>query len=164
MYIWDYWKVLLTRGGFESERYITGDGAQFRPRSVKTDFDPAEFEKLIRIRVAEQTPPDDFAELATFRAFVSVLEFLERRGANVCLVTTPMPPAYRLAAEAKPVFGRILDRFDELARQYSFQRANFWNVVDELELFSDTDHLNEIGARKIVPRLLKKCFGERAVS
>ena len=164
MYIWDYWQVLLNHGGFKSKRYITSDGAQFRPGSLAMSVTPAKFEKLVRVRLEEQTPPDDFSDLVTYRAFISTLDFLKKRGAEVCLVTTPMPPSYRADAKNNPVFRRVLDRFDALARQYGFGRANMWDAVNDLNLFADTDHLNERGAKRIVPVVMDRCFGSQAAA
>jgi len=115
-----------------------------------------------RARVEQQTPVADFAGQPPAESFRRILAFLRERGAQVCVVTTPVSYEYFEYATQNPVTAATIDFIRQVAGENRARYVNFYQRYARPEFddhFRDADHLNQIGAPRFTEEVLSACFG-----
>jgi hypothetical protein len=153
-----YWEVFVRgKGTMDSKVTMTPNGSLLSGGDLSLDA-PRRKQFDARTRAFwHRIIPSEAVTTAKAR-YAGLLDLLNEQGANVCLVSFPVSPAYRLAIAAAH------------AEQIAFFRAQAARVgaryvdaradVRPLHHFRDVDHLNIEGARAFSPTLLGRCFDE----
>jgi hypothetical protein len=116
---------------------------------------------LARAREAYQKPDPGFRNQEPAQSLKRTLEYLRRRGAEVCVVTTPVSPEYFEYARADSSTADALNYVRRVADQTGAHYVNMFDYFARPEFanyFRDMDHLNEIGAPRFTSKVLADCF------
>lgn len=162
-YLGLYWTTLAEDGvkGFQKNSVVQW-GWIHAEREPWGAIDSAERVGTASARMRQLVPVSNVGESDFGKSFERTLDFLKSRGADVCVVTTPVSYEYftyasrdsnttaalafiRAAAERRGL--RYLDYFD------LFARPDFGGY------FIDPDHLNHVGAPIFTQKVLAECFG-----
>lgn len=158
-----YWRRFLFEGGIKSSKF------SFQPNGWQINSDRFEalpaVERLIwaRGRVQQQEPAPGFSMSDAAKRYRQILQMLERAGARICLVTTPVSAPYASLAAERPRFQEARTFFAALAREGGYRYLDlshsFANEA-QIGLFADSDHLNERGAPQFTAMVNKGCEGQ----
>ena len=113
--------------------------------------------RLQRLRPTAGFETNQFAE-----SYRHTLEFLKARGADVCVITTPVSYEYYKYSEADSATTAALGFVSRVARENGARYVDFYDLYARPGLdnyFRDMDHLNEIGAPRFTSKALSACFG-----
>ena len=162
-YMGKYWQRVIERRGFDVFRpademrwgWIAGhEQWSSRDSSVRVG--------LSRAREVWQRPDSGFRDGESAQAYKRTLEYLRGRGADVCVVTTPVSYEYYQYAKDDSVTAAALNYVRRVAEQTGARYFNYFDLFAQPEFtnyFRDMDHLNEIGAPRFTRRVLSDCFG-----
>jgi hypothetical protein len=117
---------------------------------------------LASARFRHQTPATDFEQLQETESYRRTLAFLKERGADICIVTSPVSFEYYTYASRNPGTVAAMDFFRQLAAQSGARYVNFFDLYARPEFagyFRDMDHLNHVGAPRFTKKALSACFG-----
>lgn len=151
-----YWQVLLKGGNFVANRNLQTDGAQ----TVTANFgklSQAERMRDAKNTVLSQIPPRDMNQTRGFRNLQNLIEELMAGGARVCLVSFPVAKSYRDIAKGYPNFAAARKSIATLATRHEIPYADFWAALSDDRQFSNSDHLNDAGARRLAPMIIRAC-------
>jgi hypothetical protein len=115
-----------------------------------------------RARVIRQTPVPAFEQQQFAQSFRRTLEYLKGRGADVCVLTTPVSYEYFTYARQDSSALAALRFFRQTAAQYGARYVDLFDVFARPELgsyFHDQDHLNRLGAPAFTDKAISACFG-----
>ena len=161
-YMGMYWARVLERGGFDVFRptdelrwgWIVG-------HEQWSSLDSNVRQGLARAREAYQKPDPGFRNQEPAQSLKRTLEYLRRRGAEVCVVTTPVSPEYFAVASAESSTADALNYVRRVADQTGARYVNLFGYFARPEYanyFRDMDHMNEIGAPRFTAKALADCF------
>ena len=91
--------------------------------------------------------------------YLRLLQFLNEKQAQVCLVHYPMAPIFRAEADKFPEYAEIRVWFDKAAERFGFRFLDYWDAYDDPTLYTDSMHLSETAARALTRVILNDCFG-----
>ena len=118
---------------------------------------------LASARVQHQKPTPDFEQNQFAQSFRRTLAFLKDRGAQVCVVTTPVSYEYYKYRRAPDTTRRWpSDSCARWRRRPAPRYVDFYDLYARPEFasyFRDMDHLNEIGAPRFTAKAVAACFG-----
>jgi hypothetical protein len=152
-----YWKVWMTKGGFDSGTKLGANGwTECTGRWLTV---AAETRKtLARERAKLHEPAEDFSRNDFAAAYQRLLDDLVKKGAQVCMVEFPVTPDYQQAIAGRN-YQAAREWFGSQAKRLSLRYLPYAELyTDRLELFSDMDHLNAQGAREFSRTMFAKCF------
>lgn len=156
----NYWASFTRKGGrLKSEITFTEGGAHLSPGDISKE--PVRFRRfaaLNRVRTHDLGPvtaQQDYRE-----TYARMLTELESKGANICMVTFPLSPDYKVALESLNDAERaeLLAFFQIQAKRTGARYVNWDNATERLSDFRDTDHLNGEAAKRLSPDLMARCF------
>lgn len=157
----NYWASFARNGGqLKSEITFTSGGAHLSPGDISKE--PPRYREnaaLTRARIHDLGPAS--TQKAYREIYSKMLTDLNRKGANICMVTFPVSPNFRTAirtindAERKGIFAF----FEQEAQRIEARYVNWETITDDLSNFRDTDHLNGDAAKHFSPQLVTECFG-----
>ncbi len=162
-YMGKYWQRVIEHGGFDAFRsadelrwgWIVGH-AQWSSRDSSVRLG------LARAREVWQRPDSGFRNQESAQAYKRTLAYLRERGADVCVVTTPVSYEYYLYARDDSSTAAATNFLRRVAEQSGYRYFNYFDLYARPEFanyFRDMDHLNEIGAPQFTSRVLSDCFG-----
>jgi hypothetical protein len=114
-------------------------------------------------RVAHQTPVADLQHQQFAESYRRTLAFLRERGAQVCVVTSPVSYEYIKYASQDGRTAAALSFIRQLAVLNGVRYVNLFELYARPELagyFRDPDHLSYIGAPRFTEEALSACFGQ----
>jgi hypothetical protein len=117
---------------------------------------------LSAARVQHHLPADDFRETPFAQSYRRTLGFLKSRGADVCVVTSPVSSEYLRYASREPRLAAVQVFVQQTAEEYGARYLNFYDLYATPQYdsyFHDMDHLNEIGAPLFTAKAVQGCFG-----
>jgi len=128
----------------------------FTTKASFADLSRAEREEFARNRILFHFPAEEFDEVAG-DYFRRTLELTRDRGVTTVVVRLPATREYLLAARPFLDGSRVYERIDAILGDHPQVRVldTRLDFVDQPELFVDSDHLNERGARRIARRIRK---------
>ncbi len=162
-YLGKYWQRVIERRGFDVFRpadelrwgWIVGhERWSSRDSSVRVG--------LAREREVYQKPDSGFRNEESARSLKRTLEYLKGRGADVCVVTTPVSYEYYKYARDDSSIAAALNYVRRVAEQTGARYFDYFDLYawpESANYFRDMDHLNEIGAPHFTARALSDCFG-----
>jgi hypothetical protein len=161
-YLWLYWQRALVGGlgAFKAKNELRYGWIVGRERWSARDTTARL--ALAADRVVHHTPADDFRNTPFAKSFERTLAFLKQRGADICVVTSPVSSEYYRYASQEPKLAAALEFVQEMARKYDARYVNFyglWARREDDQYFLDMDHLNEIGAPLFTAKAIEGCFG-----
>jgi hypothetical protein len=115
-----------------------------------------------RARVLKQTPVAGFEQQLFAQSFRRTLAYLRSRGADVCVLTTPVTYEYYTYAIRDSSTLAALRFLQQTAEQYGARYVDLFDVFARPELgsyFHDQDHLNRLGAPAFTEKAISACFG-----
>jgi len=124
---------------------------------------------ISRARFKRQLPLENFTDSVSWKNLVALLDFLEDRGAQVCIVRKPIIPEYSQAIDENPEGKRFTAALEALRLQSDHRSGvsfrDFTAVVAELPgfYFKNQDHLNALGRKAYWPTVERACFDEEAI-
>ncbi|MGH7498490.1 MAG: D-alanyl-lipoteichoic acid biosynthesis protein DltD [Gemmatimonadales bacterium] len=161
-YLGLYWERVLASGSFDVFRpkdelrwgWIVGHEQWARVDSV---------ERLgqASARVQRLTPVADFESNQFAASYRHTLEFLRSRGADVCVITTPVSYEYYKYSSTDSSTAAALAFVRRVAKENGARYVDFYDLYAHPEFasyFRDMDHLNEIGAPRFTSKVLSACF------
>lgn len=113
-------------------------------------------------RVQHHLPADNFRETLFARSYQRTLAYLRSRGADVCVITSPVSSEYFRYASREPGLAAVQGFVQQTAQAYGARYVNFYDLYADPEYdhyFRDMDHLNEIGAPLFTAKAVTACFG-----
>jgi hypothetical protein len=113
-------------------------------------------------RVQHHLPAGDFRETVFARSYRRTLAYLRSRGAEVCVITSPVSSEYLRYASKEPGLAAVQSFVRETAQQYGARYVNFYDLYAQPgydRYFRDMDHLNQIGAPLFTAKAVTACFG-----
>lgn len=160
-YLGEYWRTAL-RGGVKA----------FRPKNAlrwgwivgQEDWSSlAENVRLARSseRVKRLAPVTDLKDNQFAQSYQRTLEYLRQRGAEVCVVTTPVSYEYYKYSSGNATIAATIDFLRGVAERNGARYVNFYDIYARPEFanyFRDMDHLNQNGAPRFTERALSACF------
>jgi DltD protein len=161
-YLWLYWQRALGSGP-----------AAFRPKNELrygwivghdrwSDLDTTARLALAADRVVHHLPADNFRSTPFSASFERSLAFLKERGADICVITSPVSSEYYRYASQQPKLAAVLAFVQEMARKYGARYVNFYDMWARPEYdpyFLNMDHLNAVGAPLFTAKAVEGCFG-----
>lgn len=153
------WGALWTNPEFRNRRVFFGDGGEGNPTRI-AETAPDILAASITKEYADQRPPSGFQQGAMAREYEAIAAFLRERHAEVCILTTPLFPAYARIATQDPQFRLARSWFDALAERYRFKRVDIMDNRIDPKYFANADHINAAGAPVIGPLVYQACFGQ----
>lgn len=158
----EYWRVLLTRGQFESIFEVL-------PHGGLVLSDPAGYDRFARLPEAERREearreladnvPDPAFAAGNLRHLDELVRFLANAGAEVCLVRLPKSPAYRRLAPEYPAVAAAHEAIGRMARATGVRHVDLWTALDDPRHYRNSDHLTAAGGRLAGRLALDACFG-----
>lgn len=139
-----------------SERYLSVLWRNLSPEQQKT---------RLQLRAMFNAPMPNVEQTENYAAYVRMLAFLIERGAKVCLVETPVLPAYRDFVDAVGNSQqRLRDIFGRLSTRLAIPYVGPQHIGPPMpgRYFYDQDHLTAVGAREFARRALPLCFPDRS--
>ena len=118
-------------------------------------------------RYETQVPSPGFMDTPAWHNFLALLDFLEARGAEVCIIRTPVVAEYRQMIAEEPRGARFSEALGNVAAEAAargMRYRDFTEIVPGLPGFyyKNQDHLNALGHRVFWPRVEEACFGSAA--
>ncbi len=161
-YLGLYWNRVLAHGlaGFRAKnelRYGWIVGGE-RWSSLDTTARLA----LAAARVQHHLPADNFRETEFAQSYRRTLAFLKSRGAEVCVITSPVSAEYFRYASRQPRLAEVQSFVERAARESGARYVNFYDAFAQPaydRYFRDMDHLNDIGAPLFTAKAVAACFG-----
>ncbi len=163
-FILRYWKAFLVKGGFYIDKKILPYGGQIAT-SVENDlaFSSADEESRrskSRHYARTQWVPSG-KEPNVFGLYTKMIDHIQSRGGEICLVWFPYAKSFRDEAEQlgydyEARFAPIWERF---AAQSGVKFVNHYAYHDSDQYFWDPTHLNAEGGRLYGREIVKDCFG-----
>ena len=158
-----FWRRFLIEGSLlASSRVLTYGGLTETDPHADTAYAAQPSDRRLRAAEAEVDKYDRRFSSTDHqdKLFTETIRFLRGKGARVCLVTFPYSHSINQAAENSPLYGTISPTFFQaLAQREGATYVNLMNALDSDDLFLNETHLNPLGARKITPEVLRRCFG-----
>lgn len=151
-----YWWVVLRGKGFTSNRTFQPDGSQTVAKTLAALTD-AERHLDAKETVLSQIPPNDLRQAAGFKALLDFIPQLIAQGARVCLASFPVSKTYRELAADYPSFAMARARITALAARHDVRHADFWAAFSDDAVFSNSDHMNLTGARRLARLVRAEC-------
>jgi hypothetical protein len=115
-----------------------------------------------RARVIRQAPVPGFEQQEFAQSFRRTLAYLRSRGADVCVLTTPVSYEYFTYASQDSSTAAALSFFRKTAAEFGARYVDLFDVFAKPELgsyFHDMDHLNRLGAPAFTEKAISACFG-----
>jgi len=116
-------------------------------------------------RVEHHKPAADFEHNEFALSFQRTLTFLRERGAQVCVITTPVSYEYYRIASGNPSTLAAIRFIRQVADEHGDRYVNFFDLYARPEFagyFRDMDHLNHRGAPLFTEKAIAACFGREA--
>jgi hypothetical protein len=172
-----FWQRLLDHHrpylGKYWERVFKGGFGAFRPKNelrwgwIVGQENWSSVDSTLRLgqtsaRVLRQTPAADFEHQEFAESYRRTLAFLRERGAEVCVLTTPVSYEYLEYASQAGSTAAAIDFVRRVAEENGAHYVNFFSLYARPEFdgyFRDMDHLNENGAPRFTEKALSACFG-----
>ncbi|MES0873938.1 hypothetical protein [Sinimarinibacterium thermocellulolyticum] len=110
-------------------------------------------------RVDQQRPGTGAERDAHLQIYAAMLADLRAAGVQICLVRTPVTPAYLQAIATDPAFVAAEQALRGLAVQAGAHWIDFREMQPPLALsaFLNQDHVNAVGAARFAPWLRRRC-------
>jgi len=117
-------------------------------------------ERRTSARIKEQRPVINFKQTKSFASYLRTLSFLKEKGADVCLLRTPVSQEYQEMTSDDNGFKSADDAFKKMAAQYGFKYVDFKQlpITYDDTIFVNQDHLNSKGSKIFAPLAEKYCF------
>ena len=162
-YLGRYWERVFQSGSFDV----------FRPKDELrwgwivgheqwSSIDSTVRQGMASARFQQQELIPDFEQNQFAQSFRRTLAFLKDRGAQVCVVTTPVSYEYYKFASADTNTAVAIGFIRQVAKENGARYADFYDLYARPEFasyFRDMDHLNEIGAPRFTAKAVAACFG-----
>lgn len=162
--------------GLYWERFLAGGAGAFRQRDELrwgwivgqeewSSLDPTLRLGKASARVEHHKPAADFQRNEFARSFRRTLTFLQERGAQVCVITTPVSYEYYKFASENPSTAAAIGFIRQVAEEHGDRYVNFYDLYARPEFagyFRDMDHLNQRGAPLFTDKAVSACFGHAA--
>lgn len=162
-YLGLYWATLATDGvqGFRKNSTVRWGWihAERRPWSA---IDSAERVGTASARMGLVTPVADVHTSPFAASFERTLDFLRRRGADVCVVTMPVTYELYTFASQDTNTAAALRFIRQTAVLHGARYENYYDLYARPEYdgyFIDPDHLNHVGAPLFTAKAMAACFG-----
>jgi DltD-like protein len=113
-------------------------------------------------RVLHHLPAGNFRDTPFADSYRRSLAFLKSRGADICVVTSPVSSDYYRYASRQPALAAVLEFVQEVAKENGARYVNFYDMWARREYdqyFRDMDHLNAVGAPLFTAKAVAACFG-----
>jgi hypothetical protein len=119
--------------------------------------------RLIRTRnrIRKQVP-DIKAAQEVIKTYEETVEFLLKRGAEVCMFRTPVDQTYLGLIEDNPSFTESLEIFQKISMEEGVRFVDFrdLNYAFSLDKFINQDHITPKASAEIAPLVANACFGK----
>ena len=160
----NYWSSYIKQGGqLVSRIKVLENGALLSPGDLSSeDARLRAFNARRRITVHSIRAHPAVDRL--METYSGILEFLQARGADVCLVTFPVSPDYLNASEtsqsnaAQRERRRVMRFFKAEAHKRGMQHADLRTLTSDRSEFRDVDHLNGAAAVRYSKAMMDACF------
>ncbi len=155
-----YWYVMLTKGKIGDSKFVFQKSGWEIYHDRFDSLSPSDRNLWAQTRIIGQTPSQGFQESLLAKHYEAMLTELAKRGATMCLITTPVSPPYFEIANKLPQYAEASKFFQTLAQKYHARYVNLFSLFSapsDIALFADTDHLNEKGARIFSDLVREKC-------
>lgn len=160
------------------ERVMEGGFSAFRPKNelrwgwIVGQEQWSSLDSTVRLgqasaRVVHQTPVADFDHQQFAESYRRTLAFLRGRGAEVCVITSPVSYEYFKYASRDGSIAAAISFLRQVAEENGARYVNFFDLYAQpgfAHYFRDMDHLNQIGAPRFTERALSACFGQTNAS
>lgn len=146
----DFGRILKERE--KAESYLTKKG-----RWKNKSFD--ERTRLVRSRIANQTPYIDEAQ-EFIAKYNEMIEFLIERGADVCIVRTPVDETYLTNIEDNAPFSESIEVFKRISVKTGVHFVDFQELDYQftLDKFLNQDHITAEASVEFSKLVNKYCF------
>ncbi len=158
------------------ERYLAGGARAFRPRDelrwgwIVGQEQWTSLDSTVRLgqasaRVERHKPTAGFEENEFAQSFRRTLTFLQERGADVCVITTPVSWEYYKVAIENPGTTEAIGFIRQVAEAHGDRYVDLFDLYARPQYgnyFRDMDHLNQRGAPLFTAKAMAACFGPRA--
>jgi hypothetical protein len=121
----------------------------------------AQFNAFMDDQVRTHTPVSDFQQRDEARIYIEMLEFLIKRGAQVCLMSYPVDRFYRERADRIATYPAVKEFYKKLAKDRGIPYVSFWSRFDDPEMLHNTDHVNAKGAAILAVEARRACFSDK---
>jgi hypothetical protein len=109
-------------------------------------------------RAKQHKPISNFNESDNYKALIDIIILANKNNITICALTLPKSHYYFMNLVDYPISNEILLSYFNLSDKYDFVYFNIIDYFDDknqLNLFSDPDHLNFLGAKKLMNQLAK---------
>jgi hypothetical protein len=156
-YLFDYWLAMLRDPG---RLFAAPEASSNKPEAVPrlARMTPHAQRRQAMIRSQLHIPVPGFAATADMTRLRETLARVRDAGVSLCLVTFPVSSLYRAAAGNYPIYGEIRAAYAALANDLGVIYVDFWDAFAD-DNFSNVDHLNGDGARRMSGELRRACKG-----
>jgi len=146
-------KLKRERNEGETQRNAEGGWATVPPETRK---------EAAAERIEHQRPVWNEATEMHLRQYKEMIESLKGRGADICLLHTPVDAMYLDLLEADPSFTKANATFKSIAEEVGVRYVDFRGLDMEFELdhFLNQDHLTPRASERFSEIAKRACFGE----
>ncbi len=156
--VFRYWAMFVNGGEFVPSHEFMPDGARLvKGLYTRIPLDIRRAGAARTLRILEPVPGFETTSVAV--EYGKTIDFLQSKGARVCLVTLPVVALLRAGMAESEAYRRAQRFFEDLARTKGIRYLNLgtWDLPDEI--FADAHHLNAVGGRAVSGKVVKGCFG-----
>ncbi|MFC3195046.1 hypothetical protein ACFODZ_12410 [Marinicella sediminis] len=132
-----------------------------KSRYWSTTIDPQERLDKTRSRVDFQQPLyGSPAAENYFRIYQEMLEFLQAKGARICVLRTPVDPNYLAMIASRDPYQKTISRFKDIAKSLGLKYVDFreLDMSFEFAAFINQDHLMPDQSRQFVELADQACY------
>ena len=144
----------LTEDRIEGETHLTIIGKW-------QNLSPEDRRVRTKKRIRRQEPDINAAQEA-IKTYKEMIEFLVKRGADVCMFRTPVDETYLKYIEGDTTFTKSLKIFQEISVEYGVPFVDFQDLKYDFSLdkFINQDHITPKASADIAPLVDNSCFDE----
>ena len=103
-------------------------------------------------------PRTDFKESDNFKALLQIIDFLEKKNIDVCLISTPVHKDFFKYDVPRYRFQEVFKSYKKLSADKKLKYINYTDYFFEDKYYRDTTHLNKKGAVIFTKIVGKECF------
>ena len=142
------------------EQKIVGSQTEHKIQEKRATYSPERLQEVAAVRVKQSLPVRQLRESQVFGAYRRLLQFLRDRGADVCMVRTPVNQPFLEQSADAASYQDGLRALEQSARELGLRYVDFRDLPVKLEEkhFHNPDHLLAEGASIFAPAAVEACF------
>jgi hypothetical protein len=157
-----YWRVFLSGSGFKGVyRYQPFGGVEWRNWTSDRQNGLASYKAAFSTAISQLSSIGQLKIPNNRKNYRDLIEYLQNRGANICIVEWPVHPTFAEATDKLEPYVKSRTFFRDLARNQNIRYHSYWKKIQDQTAFADHTHLTHDAASRFSSRIINDCFTEK---